>query len=148
MNIIFTNGCFDILHYGHVKLLDYCHSLAYKAPGGPGKVVVGLNSDNSITKLKGPTRPINSELDRAFLLESLKYVDQVEIFDEDTPYELIKRIRPSIIVKGGDYDGSITDKRSPRYVVGSDLAEVKIFNIIEGVSTTLIEQKLNDENVL
>ncbi len=142
MKVIFTNGCFDVLHKGHVELLKYCHHLAYKTPGGPGKVIVGLNSDESVTGLKGPTRPIHNEQDRMFLLESLRYVDQVEIFNESTPYELIKRIKPHIIVKGGDYDGNITDPTNPKYVVGSDLAKVKIFNIIEGHSTTGILEKI------
>tara|TARA_B100001123_G_scaffold450743_1_gene623378 strand:- start:3997 stop:4410 length:414 start_codon:yes stop_codon:yes gene_type:complete len=129
MRIIFTNGCFDILHLGHVKLLEYCHKLAYQAlHGGQGKVVVGLNSDDSVKRLKGSDRPVNCELERMYVLESLKYVDDVIIFDEDTPYQLIKRIQPAIIVKGGDYE--------PQNVVGSDISEVKIFNYIEGKSTT------------
>ena len=129
MRIIFTNGCFDILHLGHVKLLEYCHKLAYQTlHGGQGKVVVGLNSDDSVKRLKGSDRPINCELERMYVLESLKYVDDVIIFDEDTPYQLIKRIQPAIIVKGGDYE--------PQDVVGSDISEVKIFNYIEGKSTT------------
>lgn len=129
MKIIFTNGCFDILHIGHVKLLEYCHKLACQVShGGQGKVVVGLNSDDSVKRLKGSDRPVNCELERMYVLESLKYVDDVIIFDENTPYELIKRIQPAIIVKGGDY--------SPQDVVGSDISEVKIFNYIEGKSTT------------
>ncbi len=135
MRIIFTNGCFDILHKGHVELLAYCHSLAYKQThGGQGKVVVGLNSDASVKRLKGDNRPINSEQDRRFLLESLRYVDDVQIFDESTPYELIKRINPYIIVKGGDY--------TPDNVVGNDIAKVKIFNYVDGYSTTNIVNKL------
>ena len=142
MKVIFTNGCFDILHIGHIKLLKYCHDLAYKTVGGPGKVIVGLNSDDSIKRLKGSKRPVNNQDDRMYMLESLKYVDSVEIFTDDTPYELIMRVKPYIIVKGGDYDGSITDPANPRYVIGSDLADVKIFNTVEGYSTTNILTKI------
>jgi D-beta-D-heptose 7-phosphate kinase/D-beta-D-heptose 1-phosphate adenosyltransferase len=121
MKIVFTNGCFDILHVGHVKLLQYSKSLG-------DKLIVGLNSDLSIKKIKGEKRPINNEYDRKILLESLKYVDEVIIFEEDTPIELIKQIKPDIIVKGGDYN--------PEQVVGKDLCEVVIFNYINGYSTT------------
>ncbi len=112
MPVIFTNGCFDILHRGHVELLQFCKGL--------GEVVVGLNSDESVRRIKGESRPINNQEDREFLLRSLKFVDNVIIFDEDTPYGLIKRIKPDIIVKGGDY--------KPEEVVGSDLCKVLIFN--------------------
>lgn len=118
---IFTNGCFDILHRGHVELIKYSADLG-------DRLVVGINSDKSVKKLKGNKRPINSEEDRKFILESIKFVDEVIIFDEETPYELIKKIRPEIIVKGGDY--IVQD------VVGSDLCEVRIFNYVNGYSTT------------
>ena len=123
---VFTNGCFDILHRGHLELLSYCAQLACPALGG--WVVVGLNSDSSIKKIKGEHRPVNHENDRKFALESLKFVDQVCIFDEDTPYELIKKIRPDVIVKGGDYETET--------VVGNDLCDVRIFNYLEGYSST------------
>jgi len=119
---IFTNGCFDILHRGHYELLKYCSSL--------GRVVVGLNSDSSVTDLKGPTRPFFKQEDRIFALLSCRYVDEVIVFNENTPYNLIKSISPDIIVKGGDYVADC--------VVGSDLAEVRIFNFIDGYSTTRI----------
>ena len=126
--IIFTNGCFDILHRGHYELLKYCSSL--------GNVVVGLNSDESVKRLKGDSRPIFSVEDRKFALESCKYVTSVVIFKEDTPYQLIKNIKPDIIVKGGDYVAS--------EVVGNDLAEVLIFNFVDGYSTTqAIERSQN-----
>ena len=92
--IVFTNGCFDVLHRGHLDLLKYCKKL--------GTVVVGLNSDASVKRLKGESRPLNSEKDRKYLLDSLVFVDKVIIFNEDTPYNLIKEINPDIIVKGGD----------------------------------------------
>ena len=125
---IFTNGCFDILHRGHFELLQYCKSL--------GTVIVGLNSDQSVKKLKGPSRPFFSQEDRKFALESCKNVDKVIIFEEDTPYNLIKNIQPDIIVKGGDY--------KKNNVVGSDIAEVRIFTFVNGYSTTKV---LRDNNV-
>ena len=94
MKTVFTNGCFDILHRGHVELLKYC-----KAVGS--KVIVAINDDDSVKRLKGEERPFFSQEDRKFMLESLKYVDQVVIFSEDTPYETIKTLKPDIIVKGG-----------------------------------------------
>ena len=120
MKTIFTNGCFDVLHRGHFELLKHCHSL--------GRVVVGVNTDSSIKRLKGADRPFFNEIDRAFMLECCKYVDEVILFDDDTPYNLIKQIKPDIIVKGGDY--------KPSQVVGSDLSEVVIFNYIQGYSTS------------
>ena len=122
MKRIFTNGCFDVLHRGHLELLKYCKNL--------GHVVVGLNSDSSIKKIKGADRPFFSQEDRKFMLEACRYVDEVVIFEEETPYNLIKKIKPDIIVKGGDYIA--------KDVVGSDLAHVQIFNYVEGYSTTRI----------
>lgn len=130
--IVFTNGCFDLLHIGHVELLKYAKSLG-------GKLIVGLNSDNSIKRLKGPTRPVNNEKTRKILLESIKYVDEVIIFEEDTPLELIKQIQPSIIVKGGDY--------KKEDIVGYELQkqgllEIKLFNYIPNNSTTSIIERI------
>ena len=88
---IFTNGCFDVIHRGHFELLKYCKSLGY--------VIVGLNGDDSIKRLKGEHRPFFSQQDRRFMLESCRFVDDVVIFDEDTPYNLIKLLQPDIIVK-------------------------------------------------
>ena len=122
MKKIFTNGCFDVLHRGHLELLKKCKEMGY--------VVVGLNSDSSVKTLKGQSRPFFSQQDREFALRSLKYVDDVFIFDDLTPYNLIKFIQPDIIVKGGDY--------TPEGVVGSDLAEVYIFNYVDGYSTTSV----------
>jgi len=125
MKKVFTNGCFDILHRAHLELFKYCKAM--------GHVIVGLNSDASTRRLKGTERPINAEKDRKFILESIKYIDEVLIFDEDTPYELIKLVNPDIIVKGGDYTAST--------VIGADLAEVKIFKYIDGYSTTKIIER-------
>jgi len=127
MKTVFTNGCFDILHRGHLELLKYCKSFG-------GRVVVGINSDNSIKNLKGPTRPINNQKDRKFFLESLLYVDEVIIFDTETPLNLIKKIKPDIIIKGGDY--------SSEEVVGNKLAKVIIFETVDGYSTTKIIENI------
>lgn len=120
--IIFTNGCFDILHRGHASYLR-----AAKALGD--LLVVGLNADASVKRLKGPERPINNEADRAYLLESLACVDYVVIFTEDTPYELLSVIKPDVLVKGGDYQ---IDQ-----VVGREFAgAVQLISFVEGYSTT------------
>ena len=119
--IIFTNGCFDILHRGHFELLNFCKSFG-------GLVVVGLNSDKGVSDLKGEGRPYNNQDDRAYALSACKFVDDIIIFEEDTPLELIKKIQPDIIVKGGDY--------KIEEVAGHDIAEVKIFDYIDGYSTT------------
>lgn len=95
-----------------------------------GYVIVGLNSDESVKKLKGDGRPVNNQEDRKFVLESLKFVHEVKIFEEDTPYELIKKIKPNVIVKGGDY--------KKENVIGNDVCKVRIFDYKEGYSTTNI----------
>jgi rfaE bifunctional protein nucleotidyltransferase chain/domain len=117
---VFTNGCFDVLHRGHIELLSYCANI--------GEVLVGLNSDKSVKRLKGNDRPVNNEKDRKIILESIRYVNEVIIFEEDTPYELIKILKPDLIVKGGDY--------LPNDVVGYDLCEVRIFDTLKGYSST------------
>ena len=128
--IIFTNGCFDILHIGHISLLEHAKSLG-------DYLIVGINSDDSVRKLKGPNRPINKEDNRKKVLESIKYVDQVVIFNEETPYNLIKKIMPDIIVKGGDYN--------KENVVGKEFAEIVIFEYIKEYSTTNIVKKLEEK---
>ena len=120
--IVFTNGCFDILHIGHVKYLE-------KAKNFGDILILGLNSDDSVKKLKGKNRPINSQADRAYILASLEVVDYLVIFDEDTPLELIKLIKPDVLVKGSDYEG--------KEVVGQDIVkELKLIQFIDGKSTT------------
>jgi D-beta-D-heptose 7-phosphate kinase/D-beta-D-heptose 1-phosphate adenosyltransferase len=119
--LVFTNGCFDILHVGHLSYLEQSRAL--------GKyLVVGLNSDASVRRLKGGTRPINGQEDRKRMLLALRCVDAVYIFDEDTPLGLIKRVKPDIITKGGDYRAED--------VVGHGLAKVVILPYVEGKSTT------------
>jgi len=126
--IVFTNGCFDILHGGHVRYLETAKSFG-------DILMVGVNSDESVKTLKGATRPINNEQDRALLIASLEAVDYVVIFNEDTPYELIKAVKPDTLVKGGDYEG--------QKVVGQDLVgELKLVNFIKGKSTTHIIEKI------
>jgi len=107
-SVVFTNGCFDIIHRGHVEYLNEAKSLG-------DFLVVGLNSDSSVKKLKGSGRPVVGEIDRAFVLSSLKPVDCVIIFGEETPYELIKFVRPDFLVKGGDW--------KKEDIVGSDIVE-------------------------
>jgi D-beta-D-heptose 7-phosphate kinase / D-beta-D-heptose 1-phosphate adenosyltransferase len=125
--IVFTNGCFDILHVGHVKYLEIAKSFG-------DILIVGLNSDESVKRLKGESRPINKAEDRAYVLSSLEAVSFVVAFEEDTPYELISHLKPDILVKGGDYKG--------KEVVGSDLVkEVRLVDFVEGKSTTKIIEK-------
>ena len=120
--IIFTNGCFDILHIGHIKYLEKSKSFG-------DILILGLNSDDSIRRLKGKNRPINTQTDRAYIVASLEVVDYVVIFDEDTPFDLIKLIKPDVLVKGGDYEG--------KEVVGQDIAkELKLVKFIDDKSTT------------
>lgn len=130
--IVFTNGCFDVLHYGHVHYL-----LQAKALGDI--LVIGLNSDDSVRRLKGPTRPINGENERAFVLAALVCVDYVTLFEEDTPEELIKVVRPDVLVKGGDY--------TLDNIVGADFVTqnggtVTTIPFVEGFSSTRIIEKL------
>ena len=132
--VVFTNGCFDIIHVGHIQMLS-------EAKKQGEYLIVGLNSDASVKRLKGEGRPINSELDRKYLLESIKYVDEVIIFNEDTPIDLIKKIRPNVLVKGGDWP--IED------IVGSDFVlsyggEVKSLVFKEGHSSTNIISKIQN----
>ena len=129
--VVFTNGCFDILHVGHVKYLQIAKSFG-------DILIVGLNSDASVSRLKGPTRPVNIADDRAYLLAALEAVDFVVPFGEDTPYELIKMIAPDILVKGGDYEG--------KAVVGTEFAsELKLVDFVDGKSTTKTIQKIQGQ---
>ena len=122
--IVFTNGCFDILHLGHVKYLQKAKALG-------DVLIVGLNSNDSVKRLKGSSRPINDQYDRAYLLASLQVVDLVIIFSEDTPYNLIQTIQPDILTKGADYKG--------KQVVGSDLVnDVRLIELVDGRSTSKI----------
>ena len=127
--IVFTNGCFDILHAGHVSVLEFARNKG-------DVLVIGLNSDASVKRLKGPTRPVNAQSDRALVLAALESVDAVCVFEEDTPYELIKQVRPDILVKGGDY--------KPMEIVGREFAgKVVRFALLKGRSTTNIIKKVS-----
>ncbi len=130
--IVFTNGCFDIIHKGHVRYLKEAKTLG-------DILVVGLNSDSSVRRIK-PGRPINNEEDRAEVLASLEPVDFVVIFEEDTPYEIIKFLGPHILVKGGDW--KVED------IVGSDLVEKTIsLPYVEGISTTEIIRRIKTQHI-
>ena len=126
--IVFTNGCFDLIHSGHIRYLETAKSFG-------DILIVGLNSDRSTTILKGVQRPINDQTDRAYIIAALEVVDYVVIFDENTPYNLIKAIKPNILVKGGDYSG--------KEVIGQDIAdELKLVEFIEGKSSTLTIERI------
>ncbi|SFV85254.1 ADP-heptose synthase / D-glycero-beta-D-manno-heptose 7-phosphate kinase [hydrothermal vent metagenome] len=126
--VIFTNGCFDLLHAGHVRYLETAKSFG-------DVLIVGLNADQSVAALKGEGRPINTQSDRAYLLAALEAVDFVVIFDEDTPYNLIKAIKPHVLVKGGDYEG--------KEVVGQTIVEeLKLVQFVKGKSTTKTIEKI------
>ena len=130
--IVFTNGCFDLLHLGHIDYLS-------KAADLGTKLVIGLNSDLSTSNLKGPHRPITNEKSRSRLLASLFFVDAVVLFDEPTPLNLITSIKPEVLVKGADYT---IDKIVGADVVLANGGDVKTIEYIEGYSTTAIEQKI------
>ncbi|HEC1792954.1 TPA: D-glycero-beta-D-manno-heptose-7-phosphate kinase [Campylobacter lari] len=130
--VVFTNGCFDIMHYGHIKYLEKAKKLG-------DILVVGLNSDESVKRLKGNSRPINLEFQRACMLASMYFVDYVVIFNDDTPYELIEFLKPDVLVKGADYKG--------KEVVGSNLVKkVELIDFEDGFSTTnIINRIANDK---
>lgn len=134
--IVFTNGCFDLLHAGHVQYLAQARSLG-------NRLVLGLNSDASVKQLKGNNRPINDEKTRSFVLAALEIIDFVVIFDDETPMNLIQRIQPDVLVKGGDY--TINSIVGAEYVLENG-GKVKVLSFLEGYSTTNIEQKIKATN--
>ena len=126
--IVFTNGCFDILHRGHATYLQTARALG-------DKLVVGVNADDSVRRLKGEARPVNAQDDRAYLLASLAAVDYVVIFNEDTPHELLQQLRPDVLVKGGDYQ--------LEEVIGREFAQqVQLIDFVDGYSTTKTIQRM------
>ena len=130
--IVFTNGCFDLLHMGHIDYLS-------KAKDQGDILIIGLNTDDSVRRLKGNSRPLTDEHSRAVILASLGFVDAVTLFDDDTPYELIKQVQPDVLVKGSDYRAED--------VVGYDVVtakggEVITIDLVEGYSTTALIQKI------
>jgi rfaE bifunctional protein nucleotidyltransferase chain/domain len=138
---VFTNGCFDILHKGHVTYLA-------KAAEEGQRLILGLNSDDSVRRLgKDVNRPINDEASRALVIASLQFIDLVIVFDEDTPFELIKELHPNILVKGGDYNANQTDPSKKDYIVVSEINKqsggtVSTINFVEGFSTSTIISKI------
>lgn len=133
---VFTNGCFDILHAGHIYILKKAREMG-------DFLVLGLNSDDSITRLKGDGRPVNDLKSREAVLEAIRHIDYVLVFEDDTPLELIRLVQPDIIVKGGDYE--------PGTVVGADIVEssggrVAIVPLMEGFSTTNMIQQISESN--
>ncbi len=133
--IVFTNGCFDIIHAGHIHLLKQAKSMG-------AKLIVGLNSDLSVSRLKGPSRPINNQADRLLVLNSIRYVDQVIIFDQDDPMDLIMKINPNVLVKGSDY--------KKKNIIGADFVianggSVRIVDFVDGKSSSNIIKRLDDQ---
>lgn len=131
----FSNGCFDLVHQGHIDYLSKSRDLA-------DYLIIGLNTDSSVRRLKGPRRPINDEYSRALMLASFLFVDYVVMFDEDTPYNLIKTLQPDVLIKGSDY--KVED------IVGYDIVtarggKVVTLDFIPGFSTTLIEKRIREE---
>ena len=131
-SIVFSNGCFDILHRGHVEYLS-------KAADLGDILIIGLNTDDSVRRLKGPSRPVNDEKARAVVLAALEFVDAIMFFEEDTPYNLIKRVQPDVLVKGKDYKAED--------IVGYDIVtakggKVETIELVEGFSTTKIVNSL------
>jgi D-glycero-beta-D-manno-heptose 1-phosphate adenylyltransferase len=134
--IVFTNGCFDILHLGHVDYLEKARALG-------DKLIVGLNTDSSVKKIKGPDRPVNDDYSRARIMASLEFVDAVILFEEDTPFDLISYLKPDILVKGDDY--------TIEKIIGSDIVlknggSVKTVPLVKGYSTSNIISKIKNTN--
>lgn len=125
---MFANGCFDLMHPGHISLLEYCASI--------GRVVVGLNSDASVKRLKGPSRPILNQTERRYALLSCRFVDEVIIFEDDTPLQLIESLKPDFIVKGSEF--------KKEDVIGGHISEVLLFSGVFEISTTKIVKRILD----
>lgn len=143
--VVFTNGVFDILHLGHVTYLEAARQLGHR-------LVVGINDDLSVKRLnKGPERPIHPETARASVVSALRCVDAAVIFTEDTPLEIIRKIQPDVLVKGGDYDPDESDPSSKTYMAGSDIVrarggEVVVIPLVDGFSTTGIVRRMRHSN--
>ena len=137
-NIVFTNGCFDIIHLGHIDYLS-------KAADLGDRLIIGVNTDSSVSRIKGPLRPINDQSSRLHVLASMEFVSMLVLFDEPTPYELIARVQPDVLVKGADY--------KPEEIVGYEIVKAKggrIFTIdyLPGYSTSAIEKRIVEKNKL
>ena len=136
---IFTNGCFDILHTGHIKLLR-------KAKSFGNNLILAINSDESVKRLKGSERPINNQYERAELLSTLEFVDYITIFDEDDPCKIISELKPHIHVKGGDYNPLDYNQMPEAKIINEYGGIIKIINLIEGKSTSQIIEKIKQLN--
>lgn len=134
--IVFTNGCFDILHLGHIDYLEKARSLG-------NRLIIGLNNDSSVTKLKGAGRPLYQQEARARILAALEFVDIVIMFDQETPYDLINHIKPDILVKGNDY---LSENIVGADIVKSKGGKVVTINLVEGYSTSALIEKINQLN--
>ena len=134
--IVFTNGCFDLLHLGHIDYLSKAKDLG-------DILIIGVNTDNSVRRLKGAARPITDENSRSLIIASLQFVSAVVLFDEDTPYELIKQVQPDVLVKGSDY--------KPEDIVGFDIVKAKggetvTIDYLDGYSTSDLEKKIKNNS--
>lgn len=132
MTVVFTNGCFDVLHRGHIEYLKKSKELG-------DYLIVGINSDRSVKKLKGEDRPLYSQEDRKFFLEQLRCVDEVIIFDEDDPIELLKKVKPDILTKGGD--------NKVENVPGHDMVKTIILPFVDGFGTSVLLKKLQEGEI-
>ncbi|MBN1340620.1 MAG: D-glycero-beta-D-manno-heptose 1-phosphate adenylyltransferase [Bacteroidales bacterium] len=130
--VVFTNGCFDLLHLGHIDYLTKAAELG-------DVLILGLNTDNSVRRLKGNSRPISGEKSRSMVLAALHFVDAVVLFDEDTPAELIRKVQPDVLVKGGDY---VREEVAGYETVMAKGGEVVILDLVPGYSTSAIEEKI------
>lgn len=140
--IVFTNGCFDLVHIGHVDYLEKAKKLG-------DKLVVGINTDDSVARFKGPSRPIAKQESRYRVLAAMEFVDAVVPFNDDTPFSLIKSILPDVLVKGNDYLAEETDAKSPKYIVGSDIVKahggkVETIELVNGFSTSQLVEKIKN----
>lgn len=138
--VVFTNGCFDLVHIGHVDYLEKAKALG-------DKLVVGINTDDSVARFKGPSRPIAKENSRFRVLAAMEFVDAVIPFNDDTPLDLIESIQPDVLVKGNDYLAEETDTKSPKYIVGSAIVranggKVKTIELVQGYSTSQLVEKI------
>ncbi|WP_367868563.1 D-glycero-beta-D-manno-heptose 1-phosphate adenylyltransferase [Pedobacter sp. WC2423] len=132
--VVFTNGCFDLLHAGHITYLTEAASLG-------DILIIGLNSDDSVQRLKGPSRPVNNEITRSVILGSMSFIDAVVFFNEDTPLELIKKVLPDVLVKGGDY--KIEEIAGAKEVIENG-GKVQVLSFLPGYSSTAIIEKIKN----
>jgi len=138
LKIVFTNGCYDILHLGHIDYLSKARDLG-------DKLIIGLNSDESVKRIKGKSRPIQDENSRAFILAAFGFVDAVILFDEDTPYNIISKLLPNVLVKGSDY--ALNEIVGANLVIASG-GIVETINFLDGYSSSSIINKIIKENIL